>query len=163
MTNWIKENKTPITVVVSAVATITVVLGVMLTSINTIHYRLDDTNQRFSDLRTEMNQRFDAQDKYINQRFDAQDKYINQRFDAQDKRIDDLENDLKTEINLRFNAQDQRLERLENDVSELHTLIVSIRDRVSRNEGQINLLTQQLNTAETNPRPEPGTTLPPTD
>ena len=152
MTNWIKENKTPITVVVSAVATITVVLGVMLTSINTIHYRLDDTNQRFSDLRAEMNQRFDAQDKYINQ-----------RFDAQDKRIDDLENDLKTEINLRFNAQDQRLERLENDVSELHTLIVSIRDRVSRNEGQINLLTQQLNTAETNPRPEPGTTLPPTD
>ena len=152
MTNWIKENKTPITVVVSAVATITVVLGVMLTSINTIHYRLDDTNQRFSDLRAEMNQRFDAQDKYINQ-----------RFDAQDKRVDDLENDLKTEINLRFNAQDQRLERLENDVSELHTLIVSIRDRVSRNEGQINLLTQQLNTAETNPRPEPGTTLPPTD
>ena len=152
MTNWIKENKTPITVVVSAVATITVVLGVMLTSINTIHYRLDDTNQRFSDLRAEMNQRFDAQDKYINQ-----------RFDAQDKRIDDLENDLKTEINLRFNAQDQRLERLENNVSELHTLIVSIRDRVSRNEGQINLLTQQLNTAETNPRPEPGTTLPPTD
>ena len=152
MTNWIKENKTPITVVVSAVATITVVLGVMLTSINTIHYRLDDTNQRFSDLRAEMNQRFDAQDKYINQ-----------RFDAQDKRIDDLENDLKTEINLRFNAQDQRLERLENDVSELHTLIVSIRDHVSRNEGQINLLTQQLNTAETNPRPEPGTTLPPTD
>ena len=143
MTNWIKENKTPITVVVSAVATITVV---------TIHYRLDDTNQRFSDLRAEMNQRFDAQDKYINQ-----------RFDAQDKRIDDLENDLKTEINLRFNAQDQRLERLENNVSELHTLIVSIRDRVSRNEGQINLLTQQLNTAETNPRPEPGTTLPPTD
>ena len=151
MTNWIKENKTPIMVVVSAVATIMVVLGVMLTSINTIHYRLDDTNQRFSDLRAEMNQRFDAQDKYINQ-----------RFDAQDKRIDDLENDLKTEINLRFNAQDQRLERLENDVSELHTLIVSIRDRVSRNEGQINLLTQQLNTAETNPHPEPGTTLPPT-
>ena len=119
MANWVKDNKTPITVVVSAVGTIAVILGVMLTSINTIHYRLDDTNQRFSDLRAE--------------------------------------------INLRFDAQDQRLERLGNDVSELHTLIVSIKDRVSRNEGQINLLTQQLNTAETNPRPEPGTTLPPTD
>ena len=71
MANWVKDNKTPITVVVSAVGTIAVILGVMLTSINTIHYRLDDTNQRFSDLRAEMNQ----------------------RFDAQDKRIDDLEND----------------------------------------------------------------------
>ena len=152
MPNWIKENKIPITVVVSAAGTVAVILAVMLTSINIIHYRLDDTNQRFNDLRAEMNQRFDAQDQYINQ-----------RFDAQDKRIDDLENDLKTGINLRFDAVDQRLGRLENDVSELHTLIVSIKDHVSRNEGQINLLTQQLNTAETNPRPEPGTTLPPTD
>lgn len=85
----------------------------MLTSINTIHYRLDDTNQRLRDLRTEMNQRFNAQDKYINQRFDA---------------------------------QDQRLERLENDASELHRLVVSIRDRVSRNEAQIDLITRQLTT-----------------
>ena len=67
-------------------------------------------------------QRFDAQDKYINQRFDAQDKYINQRFDAIDGRIEDLAK----------------------DVSELRKLS----DRVSRNEGQIDLLRQQLQTAD---------------
>ena len=70
-----------------------------------------------------MNQRFDTQDKHINQRFDAQDKYINQRFDA----------------------MDQRFDRLENDVSELRNLS----DRVSHNEGQIDVIRQQLQTADT--------------
>ena len=70
----------------------------------------------------------------MNQRFDAQDKYINQRFDAVDQRFDD---------------QARRLERLENDVSELHQLTVSISERVSRNEGQIDVIRQQLQTADT--------------
>ncbi len=80
-----------------------------------------------------MNQRFDTQEKHFNQRFDDQEKYINQRFDAQDKHF-----------NQRFDAVDQRLEVLENDVSELRKLS----DRVSRNEGQIDAIKRQLQTAD---------------
>ena len=92
--------------------------------------RLDVQDRRLDDLKAEMNQRFDTQDKHINQRFDAQDKYINQRFDAVDQR---------------FDAMDQRFDRLENDVSELRNLS----DRVSHNEGQIDVIRQQLQTADT--------------
>ena len=79
-----------------------------------------------------INQRFDA----IDQRFDA----MNQRFDAQGKRIDDL----KAEMNQRFDAQDRRVEDLAKDISELRKL----GDRVSRNEGRIDVLSQQLQTAD---------------
>ena len=77
----------------------------------------DESNRNFETLRQEMNQRFEAQDKYINQRFDA----IDQRFDAQDRRIEDLSR----------------------DVSDLRGLS----ERVSRNEGQIDIISQQLQTA----------------
>lgn len=137
MQNWIKENSVSITIVISTVVALATVLTVTLTSINSIHHRLDDMNQRLNDIRAEMNQRFDAQDKYINQRFDAQDKYINQRFDAQDRHI-----------NQRFDAVDRRFDALENDVSELHELLVSTGERVSRNEGQIDVIRQQLQTAD---------------
>ena len=81
-----------------------------------------------------MNRRFDAQDKYINQRFDAQDKYINARFDAVDRR---------------FDAQDERLDLLTKEVAELRRLTVSIIERVSRNEGQIDFLHEQIQTIDT--------------
>ena len=84
-----------------------------------------EINQRIDDLKAEMNARFDAQDK----RFDAQDKYINQRFDAVDQR---------------FDAQDRRIEDLAKDVSELRTLS----ERVSRNEGRIDAIMEQLQTAD---------------
>ena len=87
-----------------------------------VGHRFDAQDKRLDDLKVEMNQRFDAQDKHVNQRFDAQDKYIHQRFDA----------------------VDQRLERLESDVLELRKLS----DRVSRNEGQIDVIRQQLQTAD---------------
>lgn len=58
----------------------------------------------------------------MHQRFDAQDKYMNARFDA----------------------VDQRLQRLEDDVSELRDLS----ERVSRNEGLIDLIRQQLQTVD---------------
>ena len=137
MQDWIKENSVPITIAASTVVALATVLTVILTSINSIHHRLDDMNQRLNDIRAEMNQRFDAQDKHINQRFDAQDKHINQRFDAQDKYI-----------NQRFDAVDQRFDALENDVTELRELIVSTSERVSRNEGQIDVIRQQLQTAD---------------
>ncbi len=133
MQDWIKENSIPITIVISTVVALATVLTVIQTSTNSIHYRLDDMNHRLNDIRAEMNHRFDAQDKYINQRFDA----VDHRFDAQDKYI-----------NQRFDAVDQRLEGLENDVSELRQLTVSISERVSHNEGQIDVIRQQLQTAD---------------
>ncbi len=69
-----------------------------------------------------MNRRFDAMERNMDQRFDDQDKYINQRFDA----------------------VEQRLGRLEDDVAKLHALS----DRVSRNEGEIDVIRQQLQTAD---------------
>ena len=87
-----------------------------------------DMNARFGDLRSEMNQRFDQQDKYMNARFDA----VDQRFDAVDQRFD--------AVDQRIDAVEQRLGRLETEVSELGTL----GERISRNEGRIDLLTEQL-------------------
>ena len=121
--NWIKENA-------GAITAITVILGgfagiIQFGIINPMNQRFDAMNQRFDaidqridDLRAEMNTRFDAQDKYMNVRFDSVDQ--------------------------RFDTQDQRLQRLEDDVAELRMLS----ERVSRNEGQIDLIRQQLQTAD---------------
>lgn len=94
-----------------------------------INQRLDAQDKRIDDLQAGMNARFDAQDKYINQRFDGQDKSISQRFDA---------------VNQRFDAQDRHIEDLSNDVSELRALS----ERVSRNEGRIDVIMEQLQTAD---------------
>lgn len=122
------------------------------------------SNQNFETLTRQINQRFDAQDDRLdaqdkriddlqagqagmNARFDAQDK----RLDAQDKRIDDLQEGMNARfdaqdkfINQRFDAQDRRIEDLANDVSELRTLS----ERVSRNEGRIDVIMEQLQTAD---------------
>ena len=139
--DWIKENAGVIAAVGGILLGLTGIIqfGVL----NPIHQAFDAINQRFDavDQRFDVvGQRFDAQDKRLddlkvemNQRFDAQDKHVNQRFDAQDKYI-----------HQRFDAVDQRLERLESDVLELRKLS----DRVSRNEGQIDVIRQQLQTAD---------------
>ena len=132
--DWIKENAGVIAAIGGILLGLTGIIqfGVL----NPIHQAFDAINQRFD----AVDQRFDAQDKRLddlkvemNQRFDAQDKHVNQRFDAQDKYI-----------HQRFDAVDQRLERLESDVLELRKLS----DRVSRNEGQIDVIRQQLQTAD---------------
>ena len=69
----------------------------------------------------------------MNQRFDAMERHIDQRFDAQDQRLD---------------AQDQRLDRLADEVAELRKLTVSIGERVSRSEGQIDILLEQIKTVD---------------
>lgn len=69
----------------------------------------------------------------MNQRFDAMERHIDQRFDAQDKR---------------FDAQDQRLDRLADEVAELRKLTISIGERVSRSEGQIEILREQIKTVD---------------
>ncbi|MDE0207872.1 MAG: hypothetical protein OXP66_17790 [Candidatus Tectomicrobia bacterium] len=51
-------------------------------------------------------------------------------------------------INARFDAQDKRLDLLTSEVSELRRLTVSIIGRVSRNEGQIDFLREQLQTVD---------------
>ena len=99
--------------------------------------------------------RFDAQDRLIslhfatvNQHLDAQDK----RLDAQDKRLDAqdrLNNQHFEAVNQRLDAQDKRLDRLIDEVSELRRLTVGISERVSRSEGEIDVIREQLRIADT--------------
>ena len=146
--NWTKENAG------AAAAIATVFLGLTAMTqfgvLNPISQRFDAINQRFDAINQRfdaVDQRFDAQDKRIddlkaeiNQRFDAQDKHMNQRFDAVDQRFDAQDK----HMNQRFDAQDRRIEDLAKDISELRKL----GERVSRNEGQIDVLSQQLQTAD---------------
>ncbi len=127
MWNWTKEQAGPI----AAIATVLIVFTglIQFGVINPMHQRFDAINQRFDAQDKYINQRFDAVDR----RFDAQDKYINQRFDAQDKYI-----------NQRFDAQDKHIEDLAKGVSDLRKL----GERVSRNEGEIDVIRQQLQTAD---------------
>ncbi len=96
---------------------------------------------------TAVNQRIDDQIRYIDQRFDDQDRSINQRFDAVNQRFDDQDRSINQRfdaVNQRFDAQDRRVEDLVRDVSELRKL----NDRVIRNETRIDILTEQLQTAD---------------
>ncbi len=121
--SWIKDNAGAIMAIAAILGGFTGIIqfGIvnpMHQRFDAVDQRLDATDQRIDDLRAEINTRFDAQDKYMNARFDAVDQ--------------------------RFDAQDQRLQRLEDDVSELRELS----ERVSRSEGQIDLIRQQLQTAD---------------
>ena len=126
--NWTKENAGTLAALGGVLLG---VIGIVQFGVlNPIHQRFDAIDRRFD----AQDRRLDAQDRRLddlkaemNQRFDTQDKHINQRFDAQDKYIN------------------QRFDRLENDVSELRNLS----DRVSHNEGQIDVIRQQLQTADT--------------
>lgn len=87
----------------------------------------------------------------VDQRFNAQAELINQRFETQDRRIDNLE----AAVNQRFDAQDryidqgfvaanQRLDQLTVETSELRNLLTSIIERVSRNEGEVDVIREQF-------------------
>lgn len=86
-----------------------------------------------------MNQRFDAMERYVDQRINALTVQMNQRFDAVDQRFDDVDQRID-DTNRRIDDTNQRLDRLTDEVSELRKLMVSIGDRVSRNEGQIEVI-----------------------
>ena len=94
-----------------------------------------------------MNQRFDAMERYVDQRINALTVQMNQRFDAVDQRFDDVDQRID-DTNRRIDDTNQRLDRLTDEVSELRKLTVSIGDRVSRNEGQIEVIREQLQTAD---------------
>ena len=103
--------------------------------------RLDAQGQLISQLFAAVNQRLDAQDRLINERFDAQDRLINQQFEAVNHRLDAQDK--------RLDAQDKRLDRLTDEISELRKLTVGISERVSRSEGEIDVIREQLRIADT--------------
>lgn len=92
--------------------------------------------------------RFDAQDRLISPHFET----VNQRLGAQDKRLDAqdrLVNQHFEAVNQRLDVQDKRLDRLIDEVSELRRLTVGISERVSRSEGEIDVIREQLRIADT--------------
>ena len=98
----------------------------------------------FIGLTSFINQRFEAQNQYINarfdamdQRFEAQNQYMNVRFDTQDKPMDSLEANMN-----------RQFDRLTDEVSELRKLTVHISERVSRNEGAIEVIRERLHIAD---------------
>ena len=156
---WFRDNGLAVTAL-TGIGVLFVTAGNVL-FLNPIHQRLDDLrihiDQRFDDQNKAINQRFDAQDQRfdsfeaeMNRLFDAQDKAINQRFDDQDPCFDGLE----AGMNQRFDDQDQRIEDVGAEVAALRELTVSIGERVSRNEGQIDVLVQQSQTADAPAPPE---------
>ena len=92
--------------------------------------------------------RLDAQDRLIsqlfegvNQRLDGQDTLINRHFEAVDRHFE--------AVNQRLDGHDKRLDRLTDEVSELRRLTVGISERVSRSEGEIDVIREQLRIADT--------------
>jgi len=125
---WLKDNVPVIGALAGAVVALVAILQLAI---------VGPMNRGFDDLRAEMNQRFEA----VGQRFDDMNRSMNQRFDQQDKYM-----------NTRFEAVDRRLDQLTDEVSELRTLVIGIGERVSRNEGRIDLLTEQ---SQATPVPSP--------
>ena len=141
MLTWLKDNGPVIGALAGALLALVAVLQFLVAR---------PINRGFDDLRSEMSSRFEAVDRRfeaMDRRFDDLRSEMNSRFEAADQRL----NDFKSEMNHRLDAVDQRLDavderlgRLETGVSELRTLS----DRVSRNEGQIDLLREQLRTVD---------------
>ena len=145
MLTWLKDNGPVIGALAGTLVAVVAVLQIVV--VGPVNSRFDDlradVNGRFDDLRSDVNSRFDAAD----QRFSDFRAEVNQRFDAVDQRFNDVRAEMNQRfdaVGQRFDAVDQRLDRLENDVSELRALS----DRVSRSEGQIDFLMQQLQTVD---------------
>ena len=135
MLTWFKENGPVIGALAGALLALAAILQLLVAG---------PINRGFDDLRSEMSSRFEAAD----QRFDDLRSDMNQRFNDLRSDMNQRFNDLRLEMNQRLDSVDQRLGRLQIDVSALHTL----NDRVSRNEGQIDLLRERLQTVDA---PEP--------
>ena len=145
MLTWLKDNGPVIGALAGALLALVAVLQFLVAG---------PINRGFNDLRSEMSSRFEAVERRfeaVDLRFDDLRSEMNSRFEAVDQRFNDLRSemrgrfsDLRSEMIQRLDAVDQRLGRLETGVSELRTLS----DRVSRNEGQIDLLREQLRTVD---------------
>ena len=135
MRTWLKDNGTVIGALAGVVVAFVAILQLAV---------VGPMNRGFADLRTDMNARFGDLRSDMNARFDIQDKYIEARFDAVDQRFSDM----NQSVNQRFDdlraEMNQRLDRLTDEVSALSTLVVGIGERVSRNEGAIGVIREQL-------------------
>ena len=120
MLTWLKDYGPAIGALTGTLIAFIAVLQLVV--VGPMNQRFDQQDKRFDDLRAEMNQRFDQQDKYVDTRFDAVDQ--------------------------RFDQQGERLDLLTNEVAELRKLTVSIIERVSRHEGQIDFLMERLQTVD---------------
>ena len=131
MLTWLKDNGSVIGVLAGALLALAAILQLLV---------VGPINRGFDDLRSEMNGRFDDLRSEMNSRFEAVDQPFNDLRSEMRERFSDLRSEMKS----RFEAVDERLGRLETGVSALRTLS----DRVSRNEGQIDLLREQLRTVD---------------
>ncbi len=150
MKTWLKDNVPVIGALAGAVLAFVAILqlavvGPMNRGFDDlraeINQRFEAVDQRLGDMNRGMNQRLDDMNRSMDKRFDDMNRSMNQRFDQQDKYM-----------NTRFEAVDRRLDQLTGEVSELRTLVTGIGERVSRNEGRIDLLTEQL---QATPVPSP--------
>lgn len=106
--------------------------------------RLDAQDRLISQLFELVNQRLDAQDRLISQHFEG----VNQQFEGVNRHFEAIDRQFEA-VNQRLDGHDKRLDRLTDEVSELRRLIVGISERVSRNEGEIDVIREQLRIADT--------------
>ena len=110
--------------------------------------RLDAQDKLISQLFELVNQRLDAQDRLISQHLDAQDRLISQHFEGVNQQFESVNRHFEA-IDRQFEAVNQRLDRLTDEVSELRRLVVGISERVSRNEGEIDVIREQFRIVDT--------------
>ena len=106
--------------------------------------RLDAQDKLISQLFELVNQRLDAQDRLISQHFEG----VNQQFEGVNRHFEAIDRQFEA-VNQRLDSHDKRLDRLTDEVSELRRLVVGISERVSRNEGEIDVIREQLRIADT--------------
>ena len=145
MLSWLKNNAPVIGALAGALLALAAILQLLVAGpINRgfddlrseMNSRFEAVDHRFNDLRSEMRGRFSDLRSEMNRGFDDLRSEMKSRFEAVDQRFE--------AVDQRLDAVDQRLGRLETGVSELRTLS----DRVSRNEGQIDFLREQLRTVD---------------
>ena len=120
--------------------------------------RLDGQDRLISQLFELVNQRLDAQDRLINQHFEGVNRQfegVNQQFEGVNRQFEAVNQQFEAvnrhfeAVNQRLDSHDRHLERLTGEVSELRRLTVGISERVSRNEGEIDVIREQLRIADT--------------
>jgi len=112
--------------------------------------RLDAQDKLISQLFELVNQRLDAQDRLISRQFEGvnqQFEGVNRQFEGVNRQFEAVNQQFEA-VNQRLDSHDQHLERLTGEVSELRRLTVGISERVSRNEGEIDVIREQLRIAD---------------
>ena len=139
MKAWLKDNAPVIGTLTGTAVAFVAMLQIFV--VGPMNQNFDAVNLRFDDLRSEMNERFGDMQEGVNQSLGDMNQRIGELRTDMNQRFGDL----RSEMNARFDAVDQRLDGLDNDISELRALS----DRVSVNEGQIRVLREQIQAADT--------------